>query len=126
MKLLLDTHALLWALEGGQKLSEPARAGVENPAHTILVSVVSTWEIALKTATGRMKIRGDLFDSIDRVGYHRLPLGFAEVKRLGTLPKHPRHKDPFDRLLVAIALEEGASLVTCDRAMGHYGVPVVW
>ena len=124
MKVLLDTHALIWALEGNPRLSRTARAVLEDAAHEVLVSAVSAWEIAIKTALGRLKVPDDLIEATEAAGFVRRPLGFAEARRLQTLPLH--HNDPFDRMLVAHALEEGAAIVTRDPNIARYQVPIVW
>ncbi len=124
MKLLLDTHALIWVFEGNRQLSKTARLAVGDPANAILVSVVSVWEIVIKTGLGRLRVPDDVIERIDQAGFLGLPLGFAETKRLATLPHH--HGDPFDRMLIAQALEHGASLVTRDEIIAKYRVPIVW
>jgi PIN domain nuclease of toxin-antitoxin system len=124
MKLLLDTHALIWVFEGNRQLSKTARLAVADPANTILVSVVSVWEIAIKTGLERLRVPDDVIERIDQAGFSRLPLGFAEIKHLNRLPHH--HGDPFDRMLIAQALEHGASLVTRDESIVKYRVPIVW
>jgi PIN domain nuclease of toxin-antitoxin system len=124
MKVLLDTHALIWALEGSAQLSKTARDVIEDGANEVLVSVVSAWEIAIKKSLGRLKVPDDLVSATDKAGFLRRPLGFAEVKRLESLPAH--HSDPFDRVLVAQAMEEGAAIVTRDRNIARYRVSIVW
>jgi len=124
VRLLLDTHALIWALEGSPRLSKTARGLIEEASNEVLVSVVSAWEIAVKKALGRLQVPDDLVGAIDEAGFARRALGFAEAKRLGSLPPH--HRDPFDRMLVAHALEEGASIVTRDPDIARYQVPIIW
>ena len=124
MKLLLDTHALIWALEGSKKLSKVARAAIGDTANVVLVSAVSGWEIAIKMGLKRLEVPADLIEAIDDAGFTRRSLGFLEAKRLGSLPYH--HHDPFDRMLVAHALEESASLVTQDGQIARYNVAIVW
>jgi PIN domain nuclease of toxin-antitoxin system len=121
---MLDTHALIWALEGGTRLSKAARRVLDDTTSEVLVSAVSAWEIAIKKALGRLRVPDDLVDAIDEVGFVRRPLGFAEAQRLESLPHH--HSDPFDRMLVAHALEEGAALVTRDPQIARYQVAIVW
>jgi PIN domain nuclease of toxin-antitoxin system len=124
VRVLLDTHTLIWALEGSSKLSKLARGTIENPQNEILVSAVSAWEIAIKKALGRLRVPDDLIEAIDAAGFTRRALGFAEARRLESLP--PLHSDPFDRMLVAHALEEGAAIVTRDAALARYAVKTVW
>jgi PIN domain nuclease of toxin-antitoxin system len=124
LKLLLDTHALIWALEGSPKLSKSARRAIEDGSNMVLVSAVSAWEIAIKKALGRLRVPSDLIEAVDAVGFIRRPIGFAEAERLESLPQ--LHTDPFDRMLVAHALEEGATMVTRDEHIRRYPVPVLW
>jgi PIN domain nuclease of toxin-antitoxin system len=124
VRVLLDTHALIWALEGSRKLSKLARGTIESPQNEVLVSAVSAWEIAIKKALGRLHVPDDLIEAIDAAGFTRRALGFAEARRLESLPA--LHSDPFDRMLVAHALEEGAAIVTRDAAIARYAVKTVW
>ena len=121
---MLDTHALVWALEGSPRLSKAARHSVEDMGNEVLVSAMSAWEIAIKKSLGRLKVPDDLLQATDEAGFLRRSLGFAEARRLETLPRH--HADPFDRMLVAHAMEEGASIVTRDPEISKYRVQVVW
>lgn len=121
---MLDTHALIWALEANPRLSKTARRLIEDGANEILVSAVSAIEIAVKSAIGRLRAPDDLVEACDAAGFSRLAFGFAEAKRLASLPL--LHRDPFDRLLVAHALEEGAVLLTRDSQLSLYRVPTRW
>jgi PIN domain nuclease of toxin-antitoxin system len=121
---MLDTHALVWALEGSPRLSRLARASIEDPGNDVLVSAVSAVEVAIKKALGRLRVPDDLEEAVDEVGFIRRPIGFAEARRLESLPHH--HRDPFDRLLVAHAIEEKAALVTRDRKLARYDVRILW
>lgn len=124
MKLLLDTHALLWALEGSSKLSKAARRAIESPRNDVLVSAASAWEIAIKQSIGRLQVPSDLEEAVDAAGFVQLPIGFADASRLATLPL--LHGDPFDRILVAQALEQAAAIVSRDEAIARYPVRVLW
>ncbi len=125
MRLLLDTHALLWALAAPAKLSARSAAAIRDPANTVFVSAASGWEIAIKVALG--KLSADL-DEIVRatadVGFEELAVTLVHARRVGALPLH--HRDPFDRMLVAQAFEEGLTVVTRDGAVREYGVPTLW
>ncbi len=125
MRLLLDTHILLWAATEPERLSKATRLLFENTNHELLFSAVSIWEIAIKTARGRDSfrvepgpLRGSLFDN----GYAELPMTGAHAAAVRGLP--PIHKDPFDRMLVAQAIVEGLTLVTSDPAVANYPGPV--
>jgi PIN domain nuclease of toxin-antitoxin system len=121
---MLDTHALIWALEGSAKLSKVARRAIEAADNEILVSAVSAWEIAIKQAMGRLSVPDDLLEAIDEAGFVRRPLGFAEAARLGRLPNH--HNDPFDRMLISHALEERCAIVTKDAQIARYPIETLW
>lgn len=125
MRLLIDTHLLIWAGEGSQRLSRAAAVLLADEANTLLFSTISVAEVAIKRALGRADFQIDprdfrqkLFDN----GYSELPLTGEHACRLGDLP--PVHKDPFDRLLVAQAQIEGLSLLTADAVLGGYGAVV--
>jgi PIN domain nuclease of toxin-antitoxin system len=122
--VLLDTHALIWALEASPRLSARAREVIESASHTVLVSVVSAWEIEIKRAIGRLDAPGDLEDAIESAGFLRRLVTFADVRHLGRLPAH--HKDPFDRMLVAQALEDGVPLVSSDPQIAQYPIQTIW
>lgn len=129
MRVLLDTHALLWwASSGGSRLSAAARGQIEDASTVVLVSAVSAYEIAVKAALGRLEIP----DAPERylpalLERHRfLPLGVdvSHALRAGSLPS--LHRDPWDRLLVAQAQLEGLPIVTADPEIGRYEVDVIW
>ena len=129
MRLLLDTHAFLWALTAPERLSRRARRAVEDEDNDVLVSVASAWEIAIKAGLGRLgpdgaEIERSLPDEIERHAFQPLPVQMRHALRVASLPKV--HRDPFDRLLVAQALIEDLRLVTADRELRSYGVKVVW
>lgn len=124
MIVLLDTHALLWALEDSPRLSPTARAAIVDRGNQVLVSVASGWEISIKRALGRLDTPDDLEAAIDAAGFTKRRVTFADTRRVGMLPQH--HRDPFDRMLVAQAMEDGVPLVTCDPLMVRYQVQLVW
>ncbi|MHB8507962.1 MAG: type II toxin-antitoxin system VapC family toxin [Candidatus Dormibacteria bacterium] len=123
MRLLLDTHALLWALADPGKLSAAARAAITDADNEVLVSAATTWEIAIKRALGRLEAPAELEEAIDRTGFQALPITVAHTLVAGALP--PLHTDPFDRILVAQAQLEGLTLVTRDTRMAAYAVEVL-
>lgn len=123
MKLLLDTHALLWWQTDDPRLSQTARASIAR-ADVVWVSAVSGWEVAVKTSLGRLRMDEPLSVTTAVDDFTELPVTLAHAEQLMRLPNY--HADPFDRLLVAQALVEGAMLVTADRVLAAYGVPVVW
>ena len=123
MKLLLDTHAVLWWQTDDPRLSQTARNAIAR-ADVVWVSAVSAWEVGVKTALGRLRMDEPLSLTVATDDFTPLPVTLAHAERLSRLPAH--HADPFDRMLVAQALVEGAMLVTSDRVLAAYGVPVVW
>jgi len=123
VRLLLDTHALIWALSDPQRLSPRARDLLEDPVHEVFVSAASLWEIAIKVGSGKLEVPDDLERSIFAVGFQALEIRFPHMRALRRLPDH--HRDPFDRMLVAQAMHEGLALVTRDGQIPSYGVEVV-
>jgi PIN domain nuclease of toxin-antitoxin system len=128
MRLLLDTHALLWFIGNDAQLSAVAHDSIENAAHEKFVSAASLWEIALKLSLGKLKLPrpfGDVFPSqLEVNGFELLPISCAQLSQLAALPFH--HRDPFDRLLIAQALADGMTIVTRDTAFSHYPVKIAW
>ena len=125
MKLLLDTHLLIWAAEGTKHLPRRARALMSDPANELLFSVASLWEIAIKSDLNRpdfqvdpRMLRRGLIDN----GYLELPILSEHAVAIDGLPAI--HKDPFDRLLVAQATVEGITLLTDDAIVAKYPGPV--
>lgn len=120
MRLLLDTHVLLWSLAEPRKLSGRARDALEDAANEVFVSAVSGWEIAVKRTLGKLEAPDNLEAGIMRHSFLPLNLTFAHAEHAGTLPPH--HGDPFDRMLVAQAQIEGLVLVTSDARISLYSV----
>ncbi len=127
MNLLLDTQALLWWKEGSRKLGRRARRAIERDAATVRVSAVSAWEIAIKSRSGRLKLAEPLHvwmpDELERNGFLMLNVTVGHAVAVASLPDH--HDDPFDRLLIAQAREEGLTILTSDPAFDAYGVGVL-
>ena len=125
MNLLLDTHVLLWWLADDPRLPQRARQWIALEAQSVFVSVVTLWEISLKVGKG--KLRADLaaiHRQIERGGFAYLPIEPPHVLKLARLAKH--HSDPFDRMLLAQAISERLSLLTCDSALRCYGKSVIF
>lgn len=125
MKLLLDTHLLIWAAEGIERIPQAARELIAAPASELYFSVASLWEIAIKRSLGRTDfqldarlLRRGLIDN----GYRELPILSAHAVAIDTLP--PIHKDPFDRLIIAQAIVEGILLLTNDALLARYPGPI--
>lgn len=123
MRLLLDTHAVLWWQTEDRRLPKAARTAIAS-ADIVWVSAASGWEVAIKAALGRLRLQEPFAVTVAADDFTELPVTLTHAARLGELPA--LHADPFDRLLVAQALVEGATLVTKDEALGAYGVPVLW
>lgn len=128
MRLLLDTHAVLWWLAGDDRLPGAVRDAVEDPSIEALVSVASVWEIVIKEAAGRFRMAGGTAEILPRAlredGFGFIPVELRHALRVGALP--PLHGNPFDRMLVAQAFEDGLTIVTNDRAIQAYPVDFVW
>jgi PIN domain nuclease of toxin-antitoxin system len=125
VKLLLDTHLLLWAAGEPRRLSRKARALIEAKANSLLFSPASLWEIVIKSQLGREDFRADarvLRRALLDHGYRELPIASEHVVALQTLPAI--HKDPFDRILIAQAVVEGITLLTADERVARYPAPV--
>jgi PIN domain nuclease of toxin-antitoxin system len=125
VRLLLDTHILLWAALCWKRLPEAARALLEDIDNTLMFSVASIWEVAIKRSLGRDDFRVDprlLRRGLMDNGYEELPVLGQHVVAIDGLPSH--HKDPFDRILIAQALVEGITLLTVDPVVGRYAGPV--
>jgi PIN domain nuclease of toxin-antitoxin system len=120
MKALLDTRVFLWVLVEPERIAAKVRRALEDPAHTVFVSVVSGWEIEIKRALGKIQAPANLTGSVQALRFTELPLQFRHVRELARLPD--RHGDPFDRMLIAQARADGLTLVTHDRDIIGYPV----
>jgi len=123
VRLLLDTHVLLWALGDVTRLAPPAREAIEDPANEVFVSAATGWEIGIKAAIGKLDIPDDLDRQIVTAGFQFLPVTFEHGMAVRTLPRH--HDDPFDRMLVAQAMAEPLILVTSDQRIARYKVDLL-
>ncbi len=128
MRLLLDTHALLWWLIGEEALSPVAREAIADPANEIFVSAASAWEIATKYRIGRLPeatlIAADIRGTIAEQGFAELPITIHHGQIAGSLPGI--HKDPFDRMLVAQSLTADMAIISNDEILGAYGIARLW
>jgi PIN domain nuclease of toxin-antitoxin system len=122
VRLLLDTHVVLWELEGSRGLSRAAQEAIEQ-ATELLFSVVSFAEIGVKAAVGKLSVPRDLREHVLRTGVRVLQLDASHALDVAALPLH--HRDPFDRLLIAQARSEQLTIVTADRRIADYDVPLV-
>lgn len=124
MKILLDTHALLWWLTDSDRLGNEARNLVADPANDILVSTASFWEIAVKIRVGRLRADLDeIMTAVSSEGFTLLEIAPSHYRTLMTLPVH--HRDPFDHLLIAQAIAEKAVFLSEDGRVSAYPVRVM-
>lgn len=123
MILLLDSHAVIWWLDGSPMLSAAARSAIRDPGNDVLVSAASVWELAIKAANGKLRIDDDLGEAVRAAGFVGVPITLEDALTAGALPQH--HRDPFDRMLVAQAQRLDALVVTRDRAFRPYEVNVL-
>ena len=123
MKVLLDTHLLLWAAGLPERLSPKARSLLEAPDAQLFFSAASLWEIAIKRAARRLRAPADLGSRVLASGFEPVPITFAHAEAAGSLPRI--HGDPFDRMLVAQAQAERLTIVTVDRGIARYDVDVL-
>ncbi len=123
MRLLLDSHVLLWWFDDDASLSAHTRDAIRAGAEDVLVSAASVWEIELKRAKGKLSAPRDLIDRIESSGFRHLAITPDHARDAARLPRH--HGDPFDRMLVAQAQAEAAVLVTHDETLSAYDVPVL-
>lgn len=127
MRVLIDTHALLWYLQGDANLSSPALNAIESKDNDVFVSIVSLWEIAIKLGLNKLEIQRP-FENLE-VDLHRLdikilPIAFAELNVYRSLPLH--HRDPFDRILIAQSIGNSLTIITRDALFEPYSVRVLW
>jgi PIN domain nuclease of toxin-antitoxin system len=127
VKVLLDTHALIWWFNDPAKLSSKASSILKNPETTILVSAVVAWEMAIKVNLGKLNALPLITDLVGRLvveGFTELPISVEQAVRAGLLPRH--HRDPFDRLLVAQAQDMNVPVLSGDVALDRYDVSRLW
>lgn len=128
MRLLLDSHSLLWSLENSPRLSRRAAEAIQSPGNHVFVSYASLWEISIKVALGKLEVLTPWEETLDTfagaVPDGLLVFSTAHLQRLMKLPFH--HGDPFDRMLIAQALSENLTVVGNDDAFDEYGVQRLW
>jgi len=128
MKLLLDTHAFLWLVEGSPRMSLVAANAIYNPANDVTLSVASVWELAIKLGNKKLSLADPLEIFVGKwtTAYQidLLTIQAPHALAIRVLPDH--HRDPFDRMLIVQALSEKMTLVTADSKFARYGVPILW
>jgi PIN domain nuclease of toxin-antitoxin system len=123
LRLLLDTHILLWWMADDPALPQAARQAIADPDNEVLVSAAAVWEIAIKQASGKLEAPLDLLPAVAENDFGLLAITAVHALAAGALP--PLHADPFDRMLVAQAQAEGLTLVTVDSRLADYGGDVL-
>lgn len=128
MRLLVDTHAFLWWIADDTSLSQKARDAIADPENECLLSAASAWEIAIKASLGKLALDEEVGrfvpEQLALNAFGVLPIELGHAVRVASLPFH--HRDPFDRLLAAQALEEKIAVVTADAVFRRYGVTRIW
>jgi PIN domain nuclease of toxin-antitoxin system len=128
MRVLVDSHTLLWSSDDPAKVPAPAMSVLQNPANELLISAATIWEVAIKVALGRLPLSLPYRQWMDKAiadqGLIILAVTLDHTERLISLPFH--HRDPFDRLLISQALSEGTPLVSGDAVFDAYGVKRIW
>jgi PIN domain nuclease of toxin-antitoxin system len=122
-RILLDTHAFLWALSDDESLGDVAASIIINPDNQVFVSAVSIWEAGIKVKLNKLVAPDNLDEAIQLLGCKELPISAFHGKQAAKLPMH--HADPFDRLLIAQAQAEGLELMTCDSVFPLYGIQLI-
>jgi len=126
-RYLLDTHTAIWFLNGDSAISQTAKQAILNPSNKKYLSVASPWELAIKIGLKKLDFDGKVVDFVilaENNGFAILPIKTAHLTALEQLPMI--HRDPFDRLLIATAISEQMTLISVDRNIAQYNVPLVW
>ena len=128
MRLLLDTHALIWWLAGDAALSVAARTAITDESSEIFVSAASAWEITTKYRIGKLDqaavLASDIAGAVAQQGFQELPISLRHAQIAGSLPGP--HRDPFDRMLIAQSISETMTLVSQEKLFAPYGVQLLW
>ena len=128
MRILLDTHAIVWWATGDKRLSRRARVAIADPNTEVFISIASAWEIRIKATLQKITLN----ESVDALyrsliidqDFRMIGVELKDIEHLSKLPRH--HRDPFDRMLVAQALRGDLTLVTKNRVVSSYGTPTLW
>ena len=127
MNILLDTHTFLWYLQDSKELSSKAAEILEDSSNTLWLSIASLWEISIKLGLGKLSLQNsfsELEEVLQQLKIEVLPITFADTERYLNLPLH--HRDPFDRILVAQAMNHSLILISRDPAFDAYDLQRVW
>ena len=123
MNILLDSHALLWALHAPGKMRPAAVAAIEDSRRAVYFSSASAWELEIKASLGKLALPSDWLDVAESTGFLHVPLTAAVAQASARLPRH--HNDPFDRVLIAQAIALNLQIATRDGVFGSYGVALL-
>ena len=127
MKILLDTHTVIWMALNSPLLTERARGFIFDEKNTSFVSIASAWEVSIKSSLGKLRLDGGVSEFLRIIevnGITILPINPEYIKQVEALPFH--HRDPFDRMLVATAMLEGIPLLSADDIIPKYNISVIW
>ncbi len=124
MKLLLDTHVALWWLADDDRVGGDAARQLDDASNRVLLSAAVAWEVAIKRSLGKLRAPAELMATLLGAGVQPLPITLEHASAVEALPWH--HRDPFDRLLVAQAIVERATIVSHDDRLRSYDVPIIW
>jgi PIN domain nuclease of toxin-antitoxin system len=127
VRVLVDTHAVLWWFGDPERLSKRGASIIMNTVNTVLVSAATAWELSIKVNLGKMDamvLLTDLPHRLEQAGFSELPITVSHAIRAGLLPLH--HRDPFDRLLVAQAQDLGVSILSADSSLDAYDIKRLW
>ena len=123
MRLLLDTHVVLWCFENSRRLKPSVRQAITHGSNQVYVSAVTPWELIIKTALGKIQMPDDFESQLRSCGFATLPIQVKHALRIRALPE--LHRDPFDRMLIAQAIAEDLTLVSHDAAVWQYDVSLL-
>ena len=127
MNNLIDTHALIWFLEGDNSLSAKAQSTIEDETSINFVSIASLWEIAIKVSLGKLELKAPfskILQQLNENGFQILPVIFEDTLLLSSLPYH--HRDPFDRIIIAQSLTNDLTIISKDIIFDIYKVKLIW
>jgi PIN domain nuclease of toxin-antitoxin system len=127
MNVLLDTHTFIWYIEGNAKLAQKARDVIEISGDKIYLSIISLWEIAIKTGKKQLSLQNefdDLLDVLNSLEIQILTITFADTQIYKNLPLH--HGDPFDRMIISQAINNELTIIGCDQSFNDYPIQILW
>lgn len=127
MNVLLDTHTFIWYIEGNSKLTEKAREAIELSADKVYLSIISLWEIAIKTGKNQLILQNqfdDLLDVVNSLEIEILSITFVDTQIYKNLPLH--HGDPFDRMIISQAISNNLTIIGCDQSFNNYPIQILW